>query len=275
VKVYTESVDQARCSCEAPFFFENLPSTQSISDTKKRNHHCFYWSTMARLSRSSKADKKTIELVEKRRESITEEESDDELFDLELGRVRFAEAVKRYDVLSLDDYTKREVTKSWYSEEEKDKITAKINKLVTRMDLGKTCKRKTTYRGLECWTEQGSIKLDQCISRTVDAVMDEQDAQWAAGLDNWNQMAKYSRAVSEESKNRALELAEEDAQEARKAYEAGEEETGSDEESTVAMSLKAKEKGKLRRRHSGLKKSSSGEKKKDSKRRKSRKSRST
>jgi hypothetical protein len=225
---------------------------------------------MTRLSRSSKAGKNTIELGEKHHESITEEGSDDELFDLDLGRVRFAEAVKRYDVLSLDDYTQREVTKSWHSDEEKEKITEKHNTLVRRLELGKKCKRKMTYRGLECWTEQGSVKLDESISRTVDAVMDEQDGQWAAGLDDWNRIAKISRAVSKESRKRALELAEEDAREAREAYETVEEEPGSDEDSTSARSRLGREKRKNRRRHSGSKKSSSGEKKRNSRRRKSR-----
>jgi hypothetical protein len=229
---------------------------------------------MTRLSRSLKAGKIKIEVGEKQRESITEVGSDDDFFNCDLGRVRFEEAVKRHNVLSLDDYTQREMTKSWYSDEEKEKITEKHNTLVRRLELGKKCKRKMTYRGLECWTEQGSVELDKSIARTVDAVMDEQDAQWTAGLDSWSEMAKVSRAVSKESRNRALELAEEDAREARKAYETGEEEPGSDEDSTSAMSrLVKREKKKNRRRHSGSKKSSSGEKKRNS--RSGRKSRST
>lgn len=220
-----------------------------------------------------KAGKNTLVSGEKPRESVTEEESEASSFDLELGKVRFSEALLRYDILSLDDYTKKELKKCWYTEEDKEKMNKSHNKLVRRYETGKRCKRNMTYRGLECWTDKGAAKLDEAISRTVDAVMDEQDAQWAAGVDNWNRISSLSRAVSKESRNKAREIAEEDRREARFAYETNEEEVGSDEDSTGTMFMLVKKKRRSRTRGSSTKNLTDEEK--EARRARRRKSKST
>ena len=75
---------------------------------------------------------KGLEKVTKTEDSVTEEESDE--FDqiLENCKVRFQEAVKRYEVLSLEDYTERERKKTWYDSEDKEKMQEKHNKMVRR-----------------------------------------------------------------------------------------------------------------------------------------------
>ena len=174
---------------------------------------------------------KGLEKVTKTEDSVTEEESDE--FDqiLENCKVRFQEAVKRYEVLSLEDYTERERKKTWYDSEDKEKMQEKHNKMVRRYEKGKKCKQGMTYRGLECWTKEGSVQLDSVIASVVDAVMDEQDDQWASGKDDWKKIAEASRVISKQSRRLARAVAKEDEQEAIEAQKTQEEENVSDTDS--------------------------------------------
>eukprot|EP00980_Cylindrotheca_fusiformis_P007648 scaffold1605_cov141-Cylindrotheca_fusiformis.AAC.11 len=216
---------------------------------------------MAKFSKSLKAGKNALLSSKKPRESVTEEESDDETFNIEFGRVRFAEAVLRYEILCLDDYSERELKKCWYTEEDKAKMSKAHNKLVRRYELGKRCKRNMSYRGLECWTDEGAARLDKAISKTVDAVMDEQDEQWATGVDNWDRISKLARSSSKECRSQARKTGQEDEFEARLAYETFGEDAGSDEDSTGTMHLLVKKKRSARRRRRGTNSGLSSEEK--------------
>ena len=97
---------------------------------------------------------------------------------------------------------------------EKEKHNNKREKVVMRMEAGKPEKRSRPYRGLICWTEKGSQVLNAQIARTVDAVMDEQDAQWDANVENPEVIAALSQQVTAVSAQKALHIAYEDEQEA-------------------------------------------------------------
>lgn len=206
---------------------------------------------MALLRNTPKLNEKmSTEKVQKEEESETEEESDDFYHVLEGCKVRFELAVKRYDVLNLEDYTEKEKKKSWYSDEDKEMMNNKHNKIVKRYESGKKCKTGTTYRGLECWTTEGAVKLDETIARVVDAVMDEQDSQWASGQDNWDRLAEISKMVSKECRKKARALGKEDEAEALQAQKESEEDgAGSDAESKAAsiFSNRSKKYDRLKR----------------------------
>jgi hypothetical protein len=70
--------------------------------------------------------------------------------------------------------------------------------------------------------------------------MDEQDFQWRIECDDWDRMAKCSMEFSAEGIIGALQLAQNDACEAQKAYQAMEEEQEQDTGSPCSLSRPCK-----------------------------------
>ena len=132
--------------------------------------------------------------------------------------VRFSMAIKRTLIPSLDEFTDKEKKSCWYTPEEKKKMSVRHNKMVARYESGKPLKGNMTYRGLECWTVEGGASLDDSIARCVDAVMDEQDAQWASRIEDSDRIAATSRAVTLKSLERALQIAQQDEMESKMAW---------------------------------------------------------
>jgi hypothetical protein len=137
-------------------------------------------------------------------------------FQLDRG-VRFAMTIRQHESMCLEEYTKDEVRNSWYSLEDKKKMNEKHNKMVARFESGKEAKKGTTYRGLECWTTKGGRAMDLNISKCTDAVMDEQDAQWNANIDDWERVAAASQEVTAGSAMRASAIGREYEREAIEA----------------------------------------------------------
>jgi hypothetical protein len=131
--------------------------------------------------------------------------------------VRFAMTARRRNIMCLEEYTEDEVRNSWYSLEDKEKMKKKHNKVVARFESGKEAKRGMNYRGLECWTKKGGHDLDFNISKCADAVLDEQDAQWNASIDDCERVAAASQEVTVGSAKRALAIGREDEREAIEA----------------------------------------------------------
>jgi trimeric autotransporter adhesin len=107
------------------------------------------------------------------------------------------------EIESHKDYSTRERNRCWWSPSEKEKCMSKHERVVSRMEHQKPCRKNETYRGLESWTSQGAAKLDQVINICVDAVMDEQDYQWKVQKDDFDRIAAISRRVTADSANRA------------------------------------------------------------------------
>jgi hypothetical protein len=128
-------------------------------------------------------------------------------------RVRFSPHIDIEETLPLDDYTAKERKAYWYSEEDKAKLNARRMKVVTRMEGGKTRRRKgETYRGLECSSMEGAQRLQAAVARHADAIMNEQDRQWKIFRDDYEMLAMMSRRTSAAGKLRAFELANLDAE---------------------------------------------------------------
>jgi hypothetical protein len=168
--------------------------------------------------------------------------------------VRFAVTVKEKKVKSHKSYSEKERNSCWYSREEKDKMSSKLDKVVARMDAGKPERRSRPYRGLHGWTEKGSKVPEFHIDRTINAVMDEQDAQWAADADNDFRLATISQNVTADSIERARHLACQDEQEAIKIHDTMFDDVSDlmDDDSTVnsmasLVAMKRRERARKRR----------------------------
>jgi hypothetical protein len=161
--------------------------------------------------------------------------------------VQFAVTIKHHEVMSRYEYTSAELKNCWFTLEEKQKMNASKDKVVVRMEKGKPAKGNHPYRGLECLTQTGSDALDLNISKVVDAVMDEQEAQWKAGQvhpnNDLDRLAAISQAMTGHSQLEAYELAAEDERDARLAWDLPEEESSQhslwDDASVASMKLPA------------------------------------
>ena len=121
--------------------------------------------------------------------------------------VKFAKtAPVVHETLDLKDYSQDEKDGCWFTSEEKEKYTSKREKIIVRMELGKPEKNGKPFRGLECWTEKGSKALNEQITRTINAVMDEQDRQWASGVDDYTKLANVSKQCTTKSKEAAINV---------------------------------------------------------------------
>jgi hypothetical protein len=148
--------------------------------------------------------------------------------------IRFAPANKVLQIMTLEEYSDKELRRCWYSPEEKEKMNNSKDKIVARLEAGKKPRVDMTYRGLECWTTAGGQELDENIARSVNAIMDEQDRQWAYNDDDWNKISEISAAVTVESSKVARRVAMKDEKEARMAWEDSDDLSVSSSHSTMS-----------------------------------------
>lgn len=138
-------------------------------------------------------------------------------------RVRFSAATNQiHTIINRDDYSQEEVLSCWFSDDETSKLRATRHKTVQLM-LEKNYKKTSIfscYRGLEAWTDKGHDEMTIRIHDCKDAVMDEQDFQWRIDRDDSIRLAQCSRKASKICKLLALQIAQQDYNEAQKAYEA-------------------------------------------------------
>lgn len=118
------------------------------------------------------------------------------------------------EIESHRDFSTRERNRCWWSPSEKEKCMSKHERVVSRMEHRKPCRKHETYRGLESWTSQGAAKLDQVINVCVDAVMDEQDHQWRVHKDDFERIAAISQRATVDSAKRARHVGLKDEREA-------------------------------------------------------------
>ncbi|KAG7350942.1 hypothetical protein IV203_010302 [Nitzschia inconspicua] len=118
------------------------------------------------------------------------------------------------EIESHRDFSTRERNRCWWSPSEKEKCMSKHERVVSRMEHRKPCRKHETYRGLESWTSQGAAYLDQVINLCVDAVMDEQDHQWRVQKDDFERIAAISQRVTADSAKRARQVGLKDEREA-------------------------------------------------------------
>lgn len=147
----------------------------------------------------------------------------------EESRVRFSPQVDCMGTITRHEYTYSEARSSWLFPDEKAAIMGKHAKTAQRMKSGKKPKKNSTYRGLETMNAQDVFEMKTIINACVNAVLDEQDAQWGEDIFLWGRFSKISRRCSKDSKKLAIKRAKSDEREAKKAYR--QMEAGSDESS--------------------------------------------
>ncbi|CAJ1932497.1 unnamed protein product [Cylindrotheca closterium] len=136
-------------------------------------------------------------------------------------RVQFFPQHERVlEIDTLEHYTEQEILNSWYTKEEFKTIAMRSHKHALRWESGESSMPDSFHRGLEIFTEEGEHLVTASIERCIDAVMDEQAAQWESDVDDFDRLAAISAEVSKFSVNYALEQAVADEQEAHRMYKA-------------------------------------------------------
>jgi len=119
--------------------------------------------------------------------------------------IRFDEFDEMQTILHINDYTKHEISRSWYKRDDYDKMVALARKTAQKVEertreLGRKVGSKTTkkieYRGLEAWTSMGAAKVKILKESTVEAVWDEQSRQWDLGINDVERIRECYQIIS-------------------------------------------------------------------------------
>ncbi len=140
------------------------------------------------------------EIVE---EEFFEEEVIDEL-PLRRITIRFDEFDEMQTILHINDYTKHEISRSWYKRDDYDKMVALARKTAEKVEertreLGRKIdknSKKIEYRGLEAWTSMGAAKVKILKESAVEAVWNEQSRQWDLGINDIERIREVYHVVS-------------------------------------------------------------------------------
>ena len=90
-------------------------------------------------------------------------------------RVRFSPEARARKVSSWRNFSEAEIEATWYSDDERKLIRQSCTRDVQMLDKGKNVRCK---RGLERHMRSGRSTRHQNVSKSIAAVLDEQDAQW-------------------------------------------------------------------------------------------------
>ena len=132
----------------------------------------------------------------------------------EQRKVHFDKFLWEHDVLSLDDYSDKEVRRCWYTKLDRNKMELQRTNVLLRMQTDQPETADCPYRGLTHCTPEGEATMFANISACVNSVCDEQDRQWASGLDNVERLGEASLRCSASSREIAFATARQDAQDA-------------------------------------------------------------
>ncbi|CAJ1936897.1 unnamed protein product [Cylindrotheca closterium] len=98
-------------------------------------------------------------------------------------RVTFNTTVKGRGVLSIYDYSPREISAAWYNAEELIGITKSCFRIIARIQNGARNGKKYCTRGLEGRTRMGYAIRKKSRGAAILAVLKEQSDQWIDGGD--------------------------------------------------------------------------------------------
>lgn len=130
-------------------------------------------------------------------------------------RVSFAEGHQVHSVLGLVDYTFLEHKGTWPSPYEMYQSKFHHDKIMSRIQRGKPCKKEMTYRGLEHWFASGPERLQEITTKVKKVVMEEQKRQRELEYNDPEALATRCASITAVCQQQALELANEDEQEVR------------------------------------------------------------
>ena len=129
--------------------------------------------------------------------------------------ISFFPRTKVFYVISLDDMTDDEIERCWTTEEEQAKSQRDV---VRNVEVLRSNPKSMTEengfceRGIEHLRDSQTMKARKTIKLSViDAVMDEQEAQWDSGKDDMERIRRASIEISKASAAKALTLASLDA----------------------------------------------------------------
>lgn len=186
-------------------------STSSASDTDSSNDAALTAAAARKASRNLLRPPSIVENDDGDKSSNNNKQN---------RRIRFLDGHKMQEIESHKDFSPKERGKCWYSAKDKEKMMARHERVVARMEKKKPPKTSNqTYRGLESWTTEGAQHLDQVIALSVNVVMDEQDRQWKVNVDDFDLIAAKSIEVTTDSAQRARIVGLEDQKEAFAARE--------------------------------------------------------
>ncbi|CAJ1948015.1 unnamed protein product [Cylindrotheca closterium] len=97
------------------------------------------------------------------------------------ARVTFNTNVKGRAVLSIYNYSPREITATWYSGKEMNEISKSCFRIIARMQRGCGNGKKYCTRGLEGRTRNGYAIRKKSKETAILAVLMEQSNQWING----------------------------------------------------------------------------------------------
>jgi hypothetical protein len=143
--------------------------------------------------------------------------------------IKFDEFDDMFDVLHLNDYSKTEISKTWYERSDFSKMVEDSRKVVQKWEEdtqkgkdkdkeNKDDKKKTSVlkdlkydpRGLENWTTMGATKVKLIKETAMDAVWNEQMRQWNRHRMNPEQIRLEYQRTTRGSETAARKLAEAD-----------------------------------------------------------------
>ena len=143
------------------------------------------------------------------------DKNDDSLSNLSSSRVvRFCSTDRYVTTFGLCDYSKAEMKRCWYTEEEIEQAAEERKQVIKRMESGKPEKDSSmTYRGLENWTKEGGMKQNDTVLMCIDSVLDEQELQWALRKQDLDRIAAASQRISIRSIWNSVDVASNDRKE--------------------------------------------------------------
>ena len=137
-------------------------------------------------------------------DEFVEEEIIDELPPRRIT-IRFDEFDEMQTILHINDYTKHEISRSWYKRDDYDKMVALARKTAEKVEertrelgrkIDKKESKKIEYRGLEAWTSMGAAKVRILKESAVEAVWNEQSRQWDLGTNDVDRIRQVYQIVS-------------------------------------------------------------------------------
>mmetsp|Transcript_66537 Transcript_66537/g.192107 ORF Transcript_66537/g.192107 Transcript_66537/m.192107 type:complete len:466 (+) Transcript_66537:99-1496(+) len=181
---------------------------QANATASKEKRHSINGTINRRSSDDSYDDEGTIEDEYYEEEIIEEEVFEEELLDELPPRkitIRFDEFDEMQTILHINDYTKHEISRSWYKRDDYDKMVALARKTAEKVEertrelgrkVGSKNAKKIEYRGLEAWTSMGAAKVKILKESAVEAVWNEQSRQWDLGINDIDRIRDVYQAVS-------------------------------------------------------------------------------
>jgi len=129
--------------------------------------------------------------------------------------IRFAEYDDMQTTLHINDYTKHEVHKAWFSRDDYDQMVKDSRKIAEKVESRSkesaaklsSKKSKIESRGLEAWTSMGAAKVRMLKLAAIEAVWNEQSRQWDRGENDPDKIREAYIAVSKSAQHTAEDRA--------------------------------------------------------------------